>query len=99
MNGWLTWTRDFIRDFGWGGYWRVVIRDAWRYRLANWRCSLLGHDFVHGPDEREMGYLIAQHIEFRRSKCEFYVETWHYGGRREVPRRFWRIRRAVRAAA
>jgi hypothetical protein len=39
----VRWTRDFIRDFGWGEYWRVCWRDDWAYRLRNWRCFLYGH--------------------------------------------------------
>lgn len=33
---WWPWTRDFIRDFGWREYARVVIVDGNRYRITFW---------------------------------------------------------------
>lgn len=47
----LRWTRDFIRDFGLAEYLRVCWRDAWIYRLKNWRCWF-GHELGPVIDER-----------------------------------------------
>lgn len=41
------WHRSFLRDFGWGSYWQVVIRDAWKYRIQRFPkllvCWTCGH--------------------------------------------------------
>lgn len=65
----LEWTRGFIRDFGWGEYWRVCWRDVWLYRLRNWRCWF-GHDL--GPPI-EWGYEAWSYCQ--RPGCEFCVRV------------------------
>ena len=60
----FNWTRGFIRDFGWGEYLRVCWRDAWLYRLRNWRCWF-GHDL--GPV-----------IETRLEEHWFTYDAWRY---------------------
>lgn len=67
------WTHEFIRDFGWKEYLRVVWRDAWIYRFKNWRCwfgHILGEaQWSYDPAESALGYDGWRYCE--RASCEY----------------------------
>jgi hypothetical protein len=69
-----TWTYEFIRDFGWGEYWRVVWRDTTIYRLKNWRCWF-GHDLGPEVTDYEAGYRYETWRYCQRPNCEHCERT------------------------
>lgn len=66
----LTWTRGFIRDFGWRSYIRTVWVDTWVYRFKNWRCWL-GHDLGETQWSYEEHYRYEGWRYCQRPRCEF----------------------------